>query len=206
MRCRLPSLRTAVDRLALALRMACFLVGVAIFAALGLVDAALGRLWPAWRERETAARWAGQGLTTLALGLFPLILVAPCARRQYRVRRLLYPRTLRAGETAQLVLLIQNLSGEVWAGGEAHPCRLGVIEPLEGSAFHVAGRWLSRERAGELPPGTAIAPLETAEFQIPLQAPAEPGRYREVWGLVIEGRNWIPVVRGIEVAIDVREG
>lgn len=206
MRYRLPSLRTTVDRLALAVRMVSFLGGVAAFAALGLVDEALGSVWPAWRGREGPARWAGQGLTALALRIFPLLLVVPCARRQVRVHRLVHPRTLRPRAMAQVELVLENLSGETWSGGGPHPCRLGVIDPLDGSAFHVAGRWVAPGRAAELPTGTEIAPLERAEFQVPIQAPDEPGRYREVWGLVIEGRNWIPVLRGVEIVIDVREG
>ena len=206
MRYRLPSLRTTVDRLVLMVRTVGFLTGVTLFAGLGLLDAGARRLWPAWREQEAAARWTGERLTALARRFFPLVLAVPCARRQVRVRRLVYPDTLRPGALGQVELVVENLGSEVWRGGGPHPCRLGVIEPWDRSAFYVPDRWLGPLRPAELPDGVQIAPLETTDFRVPIRAPSRPGRYREMWGMVIEGRNWIPTLRGIEVVIDVREG
>jgi hypothetical protein len=204
-RYRLPSARAVVDRLLLAVRVLCFLSGVALFAGLGWLDAGLLRIWPSWRDREAPARWTSERVTALALSLFPQALAVPCARRRYRVRRLVHPDTLRPEMTAQLELAVQNLSGETWQGGGMYPCRLGVIEPWAGSAFYVAGQWLEPARAAELPEGAEVAPSETVEFRVPIRAPSQPGRYREVWGLVVESRNWIPSLRGIEITVDVRE-
>lgn len=205
MRHRLPSLQATLDRLAVTVRMLGFLGGVALFAGLGWLDAGVRRLWPAWREREAFPRWASEGITSVALWVFPRILAIPCARPQVRVRRLVHPETLSPGAGALVKLTVQNWSGEVWRGGASHPFRLGVIEPWRGSAFYVAGQWLGPMRPAQLPDDAEIAPLETASFRVPIRAPSRPGRYREVWGLVIEGRNWIPTLRGIEIRIDVRK-
>ncbi len=203
---RTTSLRTVCYRLTLALRMVSFLCVSLLFAGLGLIDAGLCRLRPSWHSRQGPSDWVSARLVRLLCRIFPLVLLVPCSWRQrYRVLHLDYPRLLRPGETAWVKLSIQNVGGETWRGGTTCPCRIGVISPLDGSAFWVAAEWLSPTRPAELPAGTETPPAEVAHFRVPIQAPRPPGRYRETWGLVIEGRNWLPTLRAVDVRIEVRQ-
>jgi hypothetical protein len=195
---------SASYRLLLALRMALFFYGILLFTGVGLIDAALCSLWPAWRSREIVPHRVSVALTCLLLGIFPLILVVPCSwGRPYRVLRLDYPHSLRPGESGWVRMSAQNTGGEVWQGGARCPCRLGVIYPLDGSVFHMPGEWVSAVRPAELSFGAEIAPAMAVDFHVPIQAPRVPGRYRETWGLLIEGRGWLPATEALNIQIEV---
>jgi hypothetical protein len=191
-------------RLLLAIRMALFFWCLLFFAGIGLLDAILCTLWPTWRFREVAPYRVSASLTRFLTKIFPLILVVPCSwRRPYRVLRLDYPRFLRPRQFGWVEMVVQNTGSEVWRGEGQCPCCVGVIYPLDGSAFYVPGEWISAVRPAELSSGKEVAPGMTVDFRVPLQAPQVSGRYREVWGMLIEGRGWLPTMEGIKIQIEV---
>ncbi len=194
-------------RVAPLLRLSILGIVMLCFAALGVVDAGLRWLWPSWRAHEHTPRWVSKGLVRCVLWLYPLAVVVPYYswRPQYRVLRVAYPSRLCPGEMAWVTLTYRNISGEVWQGGKNFPCQLGMIHPYKGSALYVKEAWLAPNRPAVLPPGSSIAPLEVAKFRVPIQAPKTPGRYREIWGVLIEGRNWLTTFRASKIQIEVRE-
>lgn len=199
-----PLLDTIFYRLEFASRMMLFFLVLWIFAGLGLLDAVLRLLWPAWRSRESAPRWTSFWLPRLLIKIFPLIMLVPCGwHRQHRVLRFRYPKRLRPGEFGRVELLIENVGGETWRGGTTHPLRIGVMDPFAGSAFYAVDEWLDSTRPAELQAEEQIQPTMTASFTIPIQAPATPGLYREAWGPLIEGRNWLPALRALDLQIEV---
>lgn len=192
-------------RLSMTVRLGGFLLALAFFATQGLVDAMLRLLWPKWRTSEVAPRWVSTGVAWMMLRLFPQVILLPFSwRGQYRVLRLEYPRVLHPGETGWVELTLQNGSRETWSGGTVHPCRLGVVNPPDASAFCSPAKWPSPTRPAELPPGAEIRPSMVFKFKVPIRAPQTPGDYRETWGLLVEGRNWLPTHRGLDIRIAVR--
>jgi hypothetical protein len=192
--------------LRVALRMAAFILILLLFAGLGLVDAGVHLLSPPWRSREDVPGWVSSRVVRLVLRLFPLMLFVPCSlRRQYRVLRLDYPRRLRPGQLARVRLSARNTSSAAWQGGGVHPCRFGVVDPPDKSAFYVAGEWIGPARLAELSDGTEVRPAEEIDLEAPIQAPRTPGRYRETWGILIEGRNWLPTLHAVKVQIEVSQ-
>ena len=113
------------------------------------------------------------------------------------------PRRLRPGQLARVKLSVQNTSSVAWHEGAVHPWRHGVIDPADKSAFYVAGEWIGPARLTELPAGIEVGPSGVVDFEVAIRAPRTPGCYRETWGLLIEGRNWLPTLRALDVRIEV---
>lgn len=199
-----PAIDNIGYHLSVTLRMLAFSLALPLFAALGLMDAGIRLLWPAWRSRASVPRWVSAGFVGLLERLFPHILVVPCGwRRQYRVLRLNYPQRCCPGQSAQVEIDIQNASKETWHNETFHPCRLGVIHPPDGSAFYMPDEWLNPTRPAELP--AEIGPSMTVSLRVPITAPHTPGLYRETWGLVIEGHNWLPTLHALDIQIEVKQ-
>lgn len=203
---RPTSLETIRYYLSLVCRMALFFLALLFFAGMGLLDAGLRFLWPAWRSRESAPRWTSSWLPRVVTKIFPSILLIPCSwHRQHRVLHFSYPRHLCPSERGWVKLAIQNVGGEAWRGGGANPLRIGVLSPPARSAFYVADEWSSSTRPAELRTEDEIQPSMTASFKIPIQAPSTPGLYREAWGPLIEGRNWLPALSPLNLKIEVTQ-
>ena len=101
------------------------------------------------------------------------------------------PSLLRPGQSAQTLVVFQNVGGTTWTGGGPNPFRLGAQNPQDNSTWG--------QNRVELP--YDVAPGEEVEFQFPVAAPTTPGTYHFQWRMVQDGVIWfgdftsnIPVV------------
>lgn len=190
----------------LLLQMAAFFLLLLLFATIGVLDAGVARILPAWRTSESMPRWVSRWLVFLVRALFPLLLLVPVSwYRPYRVLGFRYPRKLRPGQRGSAQLTVRNDTAEIWRGDAGQPLRVAVVAPVAGSHFHVPGDWIHATRPAQLAPSAQIHPGQSATFHIPLQAPTRPGTYRETWGLLHEGRGWLPTRRAFELRVVVGE-
>jgi hypothetical protein len=195
-------LRKRVRRLR-SIRSAAFFIGLALFAAVGIV--ALG--WSALRRvpvgsRGLARRLAAAGLR-FADAIYPgIVAVNPLSGHYCRVRGVTFPHRVRSRETFTVEVVLENIGYELWQGrGGAHPVRLGTWNtPDHPSAFHDAATWIQDNRAGEV--SGEISPLGTAAFGMTFRAPAVPGVYREELAPVAEGLCWFPA-KSIRIEVEV---
>jgi hypothetical protein len=98
---------------------------------------------------------------------------------------------------------IQNTHNDTWQSVGKRACCVGVIYPLAGSDLYIPGEWQSADRPAKLSEGTKVAPAEIATFRVPIRVPEKPGLYRETWGMLIEGRGWLPTLNALNIQIKV---
>ena len=111
--------------------------------------------------------------------------------------------TLAAGQTATLVVALQNSGYRGWyAGVPNQQAALGTSAPLDGARPDLAFNWLSLSR-----PATAttsyVGPGQVGWFQFTVRAPSTPGDYRLALRGVVDGVTWLEDA-GIFFTIHVR--
>src|SRR2546422_210554 len=99
--------------------------------------------------------------------------------------------TLAAGQTATLVVALQNSGYRGWyAGVPNQQAALGTSAPLDGARPDLAFNWLSLSR-----PATAttsyVGPGQVGWFQFTVRAPSTPGDYRLALRGVVDGVTWL---------------
>ncbi|MDO8688820.1 MAG: NBR1-Ig-like domain-containing protein [Dehalococcoidia bacterium] len=85
---------------------------------------------------------------------------------------------------------LKNTGTATWYRSGSGPVRLGTTSPRDRtSAVATAGDWPNPTRATALDQDQ-VAPGQVGRFTFTATAPAEPGVYRENFGLVAEGNTW----------------
>jgi len=187
------------------LRIAVFIAGLTIFAAVGLVAlgwAALNRAPFRSRGRGLARRMSAAGLR-FAEAVYPgIVAVSPFGGQYCRVRSVSCPPRVRPHEAFPVEVVIENLGAETWQGREGgHPVRLGTWNPPDHpSAFHDPETWRQNNRAGEL--SQDVSPLGRATFRMIFRAPGAHGVYCEELAPVAEQLRWFPA-KPIRIEVEV---
>ena len=111
--------------------------------------------------------------------------------------------TLAAGQTAMLVVALQNSGYRGWyAGVPNQQAALGTSAPLDGARPDLAFNWLSLSRPATATTGY-VGPGQVGWFQFTVRAPSTPGDYRLALRGVVDGVTWLEDA-GIFFTIHVR--
>ena len=111
--------------------------------------------------------------------------------------------TLNAGESATLVVALQNTGWRGWYNGVAdQQVNLGTSEPQDAELPELAVDWLSANRLATTTT-TYVGPGEVGWFEFTLRAPTTAGDYRLAIRGVVDGVSWLED-DGIFFAIHVR--
>ncbi len=101
---------------------------------------------------------------------------------------------LAPGEYATLWLDLRNTGNMPWFGQGSIPngqVRLGTAQPLDRRSNFYFNEWISINRVATLQQAT-VNPGETGRFTFTVQAPSQPGVYKEYFNPVAEYVTWLP--------------
>lgn len=114
--------------------------------------------------------------------------------------------TVVTGDVVEAWIEVENTGTAVWDSETL----LGTTEPRDRESPFAADDWVAPNRVASV--GTEVEPGVIHRFEFSLQAPTEPGSYRESFGLVQEGVTWFsdpgqegPADDAIQIAIEVVE-
>src|SRR3989475_8069914 len=111
--------------------------------------------------------------------------------------------TLAPGQTATLVVALQNSGYRGWyAGVPNQQAALGTSAPLDGARPDLAFNWLSLSRPATATTGY-VGPGQVGWFQFTVRAPSTPGDFRLALRGVVDGVTWLEDA-GILFTIHVR--
>lgn len=99
--------------------------------------------------------------------------------------------TMKPGERAYVIITVKNTSNYTWSNSGLYPIKLGSLNPRDHDSPFCADDWPSCSRPAKMAQANT-EPGQTATFEFWYQAPAEPGVYREHFGLVSEAKSWLP--------------
>ncbi|MFA5967433.1 MAG: S8 family serine peptidase [Patescibacteria group bacterium] len=98
------------------------------------------------------------------------------------------------GERVTLSLALRNTGNIPWSGQGSIPAgqlRLGTAHPADRSSKFYSDSWVSSNRAAILQQ-PLVSPGETGQFTFTVQAPTQPGIYKEYFNPVAEYTAWLP--------------
>lgn len=127
---------------------------------------------------------------SVAVGGFHVYRTWAGSEQDYKIVYQSPPTRLAPGEKTGISVIVQNVSPETW---DKNILRLGTVYSIgdaDRSSVWVTDGWLSDTRV-ELDSRGDILPLRRAEFHFQVQAPEQPGLYKEYFKPVLEHVRWL---------------
>ncbi len=101
-----------------------------------------------------------------------------------RVVALDYPASLRAGDSGEVTIVLENRGARTWSG----ETRLGTTMPRDRDSLFQSGGWASPNRVAAMP--IDVLPGDQITLTFSITAPADAGQYHEHFNLVEDGFAW----------------
>ena len=98
---------------------------------------------------------------------------------------------LHAGDRVYVGFLAKNTGNVTWHNNGLSPVNVGMTHPMDRLSLFFDGSWLGQNRPAHLVE-SSVAPGQVGTFEFWMNAPAQPGIYREYFDLVAEGAAWFP--------------
>ena len=104
-----------------------------------------------------------------------------------------------AGEVGWVRLRVRNTGSATWSSGGATPVRVGTIAPNNRHSALAHPSWIDPGRPAAVNPST-VPPGAIGTFLFPLQVPDRAGTWVEAFGVVVDGRTWLPATAQFTVS------